>query len=776
MPNAPPKPAKTLDPRPEAGVFSRDDLTDAQKVALDNAHSLMATIAGVPFEKPGPSKGVELFLPRLGPPRDNHVVLFDGARGSGKTSVMLSLFDTWANRWRANERDPDPPIVPAGLIDLQPLPPASSLMLHLAGPFERIVEAIEEPTAGVDHRRDSRGEGAGGPPWQPWDSQELPSRLEWRRFVRAMAGWERGFDPRRNTLDPEAYAMELEQAERERLDLRTRFASFLDALVVDFQRWRGLSRPPLFVLALDDADMNPARAVELMDLVRTLWHPRLGFLVTGDSNLFLVTLREHFLGTLRKPTGPLALTARERDLLGDLGLPARLATDVYDKAMCAQQRLALAELAPGERTTFQPKASDKAKTRRTIHGSLAGITVKTKLSEWSGLPQEAGEASIVAPLARYFDDDPQVRLALPGNLRKLENLHAYLQPLVGAGGDAAVRVAMHLWDEALKDSDLLPGQVHQLRQAVRHDLEPSPFVVHGELFEVVPQGLREVPRAFQEEGRSFEFTFGYLTSYAFRLKEGPVMLPDTVGAALMLATDVAADLRGGFFAEDGPAAQHETAAFFAHVTFAQDNIEDVSLNWPVPRWGSFLDFALLSRTLKTLMTEVESPRDAQKKIVFYAQAFIDAVAQIALSRTAPDKNRLETLAKEPSTKWEALAREVVKLAGLDRPKDRPLTRRERKNQEWARASAGLLGSPAMGLPAAACRQWLTALEAEFGAAKWPQMVQHLRRGREELLNEKLGEEKAADFRARVSQMTPKQPWFEIVGDESPSSSPPAATA
>lgn len=83
-----------------------------------------------------------------------------------------------------------------------------------------------------------------------------------------------------------------EHTERERHDIAAAFRTFVDAAWSDYRRWpesrlaRGDSKHPRFVVAIDDADMNPHKSAELIQLVRTLWHPRLAFVMTGDSGLF----------------------------------------------------------------------------------------------------------------------------------------------------------------------------------------------------------------------------------------------------------------------------------------------------------------------------------------------------------------------------------------------------------------------------------------------------------------------------------------------------------
>jgi len=281
-----------LEPRREAHVMPWGELTPDQREAVQKAHGLFLAMANrKPASPPSAHRpALDRFLPRIDEERRNHVVLIDGERGTGKTAVMLRLLVDWSAAVRGTERldgarakaekgegpplvGTDSPIVPAGLLDLQALSPKAVLGIHVAGHLQRVVEAMEQDAPRAAPRTPA--------PWAPVDSEELASRKAWRAFMRAAAtAWEGNLAARQGKLDPEAYVVELEQAERERLDIREAFHAFVDALVNDYKTL--ISRrnePPFFVITIDDADMNPQRTEEVFELIRLLWHPRVGFLV-----------------------------------------------------------------------------------------------------------------------------------------------------------------------------------------------------------------------------------------------------------------------------------------------------------------------------------------------------------------------------------------------------------------------------------------------------------------------------------------------------------------
>jgi hypothetical protein len=140
-------------PRPKAHPLTWAELSAEQQTAARDACSLLLAIAKEPWEKPKARDGARLFLPPIDEKRLNHVLLLDGSRGSGKTALLITLLDA-SNQWVLKDTRKDlagekkrgdwAPIVPVGLVDLQPLPVSTNLLLHLVGQFQRLLEALEQ--------------------------------------------------------------------------------------------------------------------------------------------------------------------------------------------------------------------------------------------------------------------------------------------------------------------------------------------------------------------------------------------------------------------------------------------------------------------------------------------------------------------------------------------------------------------------------------------------------------------------------------------------------
>jgi hypothetical protein len=312
--------------RPEAGVVRWQQLTADQR---DAARAIAKTLGGMVTEPSLPRRGHDWsFLPMIDPIRRNHVLLIDGKRGSGKSTVLVTLLDAWNHVARGEQVDAEdkelcpwsgPAVIPVGLLDLQPMDPSTNLLLHLIGTLQRVVDHLESQGTQREVKPGS------------WDmAPEIASRQAWRRFAKAAVAAGRGVPAPSRSTDLEEQVAEMEYRERERLDLTRAFVELVDTLHDDMLAWLrrgGLQAPDgmVFVVGIDDADMNPHKSVELLELLRTLWHRHLVYVLTGDSGLFLDLIERGL-----KRSGGKAIM--------------RLGSEILDKIIPRRQRFRLNEV------------------------------------------------------------------------------------------------------------------------------------------------------------------------------------------------------------------------------------------------------------------------------------------------------------------------------------------------------------------------------------------------------------------------------------------------
>jgi hypothetical protein len=171
-------------------------------------------------------------------------------------------------------------------IDMPPLPDPTNL---LAAVLARI-----DSTAGTESRlrpMDKPGEPArsGALGWSP-DYEKALQQL--RRLQASVAlAWNGNLPERGAYLDPDTYAVEVIRAELARLSFHPNLSDTLDEIARTV--YRDTSGPvidPLFVLTVDDVDLNPTRCLEVLKLLRLIAAPRLFTIFLGDQGMIELVL------------------------------------------------------------------------------------------------------------------------------------------------------------------------------------------------------------------------------------------------------------------------------------------------------------------------------------------------------------------------------------------------------------------------------------------------------------------------------------------------------
>gem|GEM_PF-4884463 len=424
---------------------NRDHLTGDQR---DAARQLWALFQNYYLdEAPAQSRygrasreGLHRVLPAIDDQRHNQTILIDGGRGSGKTALLITLIDGWNRRVRGepDERglaevcDPDGRVVPIGLLDLRSLPNHVSLLIHVAGLLRSLVEEL-----GI-HRADPP------PPTSPHAGKTSAAQVTWQRFLAATASTEQSMRMRSAALDPESFAAELHETEQDRLHIGDQFSQLMDHIVSAYEkrlrRDRGHSEgprdTPVFVIAIDDADMNPARLGECFELLDSFVHPRLVFILTGDEPLFLTGLRARFLGELRQPLAGAKLDAADRKMLGDIPRALELAQQYYNKLLPPHHCCKLSEVSEGERLEHLREALEDI--------PLGPVNICT-----------------------VFDRVRMLGALLPDSIRDLEDFRQILHEYAGAGDQAALKFLVLIKNRVAQEAGPSP------------DFEPTKLILLG---------------------------------------------------------------------------------------------------------------------------------------------------------------------------------------------------------------------------------------------------------------------------------------------------------
>lgn len=687
-----------------APIRNIGNLTQEQHDAGAQATRLLREMSSRPWRPTQLPPDSFSFLPVIEEERQSRVVLLDGARGSGKSALLLTLLDGY-NRTLIDRKPPagyepwmqvESKVVPVGHIDLQPLPESTNLFFLLAACLERVVRAMRS-------KRELRPSGT--PPWHLPESDELSSQRYWRHFARiAASGWQSNLPERKGSLDTEAFAIELEHEEYRRLDLLTAFRQFVDALVKDYQSWSKWDNEvvPLFLLAIDDADMNPQLSGSLLELIRKLYHPRLAFIVTGDSKLFVQMLRMDLVAQVqRRAPGALVPTQEVTNMGG-------LAQEIYEKVIPIGHRCALPPIPVERRQKVVPE----------LNYLLQALTLSPR--------EDLGIKRLT--LHDYLERFNGAKAVLPERLRQLWELHGLFTNVLaeterkGLKDEQLPRAVEKLWSQALDSSQLSPETRDLLAPVVRNREGRLQVMGRTRLVPTLEERRRLTFAPTWQLVVEVPLQFTAVVQQRNELMRGStgVNLDERIVSALMLATNIAADDTRGEFVGSPPRPGFLQHPLLAHVEGTSVDGARVSASWPLPEWDSFVD----------IMDAVELWRFATSRT---PQALVDKIARRFLGiilRVGTSKRWSKR--KTPSPKllsWEDLAAWLVQVS----LQSKQTSRRARVLAEWAHGHAGLLAAPESGLPASSANHFLQALQNAFGQG-WDEVKNALRRSRLMRLN------------------------------------------
>lgn len=245
--------------------------------------------------------------------RTNRLIFVTGERGTGKTTLWLSLLKAisgphaWkssATRSGATSTDEDYKEVCGLLDDLS----SQVVLLHqldmeiLPGPSNLLAAILErvEIAVGDRMRRVDRSRGL----LDPMPDEAL-RKLQHLKTDVARA-WEGNLQQRSAGLDPDAYAQEVMRAEKARVLLRYDVRDLLDKIAKTMDIPGRERARKLFLLPVDDFDMNPSRCLELLRLLRMISGRRLFILILGEIETVETILN-------LKMTGELAALTNQTD-------------------------------------------------------------------------------------------------------------------------------------------------------------------------------------------------------------------------------------------------------------------------------------------------------------------------------------------------------------------------------------------------------------------------------------------------------------------------------
>lgn len=442
--------------------------------------------------------------------RGPQVLLLDGGRGTGKTSLMLTLVERWhcalnddsdaQERLRVLE-DGYPAQIKAfelalssckipqnirvlAVLDFDPLPPSVPLIAGIVEAWRPIAKRYDDENGCAET-----------------DSGEEDSLMDrWHALFRmAATGWSassQGKNLLEQVLDREEQVEDWQQLSRN-------WRGFVDKLVKRGKKSKGQALPKdtVFVLMIDDVDLQVERIRELLPALRVLYHPNVFFLVAADRDHMLYMLKLDFYGQQLKLAGRKPLDHAPELGEPDLNWAEELAAASFEKVFPSANSWKLKRLTLEEVLSF-PSAS------RSIGVKSSSIGSQLERLPWSRKGNGANSSNVFAQIE-------ELRSAIDSTSTDLPGIMTY-------------RAAEHLWQYSISISNeslapaeilarLMAGNGHSQQAIVKGGGERIQLEAIGDLAALYQPGLNI-------EGGVYNVVFGGRVDFVFRRPEDRIPL------------------------------------------------------------------------------------------------------------------------------------------------------------------------------------------------------------------------------------------------------------
>lgn len=348
----------------------------------------------------------------------SRVLLLGGGRGSGKTTVASTLQKALTSKDDLYEHAPEegtpeqklkqavdelrPNVIVLEPLSMDETPSETNVLAALLARIEQLLfpNLTYEDTPST----------AGGP-------RQHSAVLELLRLQTDVAiAWNGNLTERKGELDPDNYAMEELRVERVRLQLRKRFATVLRQTARDSLDHR--DQPALFLLIVDDADVNPAKLIDLLERLRMVAVVELVVLLVGDVRAMEAAFRLHFANRFRLDQG----RGIEPDKIGMnpkemSSLTNSIGRSALRKHVPYHQRVILQPLKARESVELSPLR----RTRRRLGEMLGSVSVSYPAVPhwaWMSNAEQVRLKKLETEAARADEELPQQQQQELASLRK----------------------------------------------------------------------------------------------------------------------------------------------------------------------------------------------------------------------------------------------------------------------------------------------------------------------------------------------------------------------
>lgn len=470
--------------RREARAIPWAELIPQHRAAVRRLIELLdSAVSALPAPRPPEESALPAASARVHPARRSQLAFINGGRGTGKSSVELSLRRALRSHEGFAEMTAglDSPEVTAAQslrpqlewlvpLDMEPLPAGVNVLAA-------IVVRIEQALRG--HAR--AGEPCGWLGRAELGEADTLTQLDTLR-TQVVQAWDGGQAARSPRQTLHAWSQEVLDAERARLDVVERLAFVLDRLA--WQRHQRSGHNSLFILVVDDFDLSPAHCVELLRVVRMITTPRLFFIFAGDLEMAQEVMYFNALGDtatlLRGGPTPRACEARQEHLA------RTVASSNLRKLVPPSHRVALGPLGAEEvprlyltpATHEGPALRFVEKLRRwtfTLDGETHPMA-DALLGPWAGHAPEAIDVDRFRMFRAVLE--VPIRVLVDLDLALTELIEEHGSPSAAALAEVIAEDLMLRLDEVV-DTDLPQDDREAIRAAIHERGIPSYFDVHS---------------------------------------------------------------------------------------------------------------------------------------------------------------------------------------------------------------------------------------------------------------------------------------------------------
>jgi hypothetical protein len=350
--------------RYEANSIPSQYLSNSQKRAFEQIVELLAE--AVSDVKERNQSEAQTHFPVIDADRKSRTVMISGDRGTGKTSLMLTLqqaitksisddnpIDRFGDRTKKDLLKIRNRVVWLEPLDMEHSSKSTNLFVSI---LARIDDAISNGLQSSESEKDHN---------YPYgiSVNPIPGRddilMDLRRLqVDASIAWEGNLIARSPNLDSDAYATEVQRAERARMKMNSRFRKLLDDIATKIP-WGQSIKNPIFVLAVDDFDLNPGRCLDILKLIRSLNVPRLFTIVLGDEEVAEEVFRLDLQGDMSRIAN-VSIDARDALSSSFIKRIKHISPQAVRKLVPPHQRLKLKYNTIEESLETKPSTSEKS--------------------------------------------------------------------------------------------------------------------------------------------------------------------------------------------------------------------------------------------------------------------------------------------------------------------------------------------------------------------------------------------------------------------------------